>query len=717
MTESRIKEYKDSELEQLFKQVEKTLIADKKLKEAVDEQYYILRTGGSIGTSDMALGPYSHDDAIEKAKRYRKLLTPGEKGYYGIKYKVISQTEYDRLVRQGRLKEAEEDQEDDQLEQKIKDWVTSTIDGWRRDWDDSPEGAYDAKHDLETAADWFWDNLADFEDKYDYIVEEDDKRFDDCLNETVDSYVEETLQNLRDSWDHFDDEYEDDDVWDPDEEDNDDEYWDEVHASDRYFNESKLKEAGEVTQEITPEDIVNDYLGKHPEAKAQGPQLLQQLKTIQQKNPNADLNSEFEKLLHPSQQQPVKSKPEPVSTESTNALSNQDIKLGQGYLMKALNTGDISNQINQLLPKISPTFKGNKFQVTKVEPMAIDQKDPNSMKFKVSFNLVSGSEQADKLVASQDPTINHARQFLNSLQEEQLNEGLAGAIGKAVGNVAGAIKRGAQNVAAGFANANQANISPEYIQMAANKEPLLQQYLPKILNQAFTDDLNINGKQFQVTIPKIALKKDSNALKTLQKDTTKDKAGNKTKDQAQAKEQAPTEDQAQAKDQKVKDKPQQPGDQGQNVKESQHKSSLYTRSETRFNEGSVVKGGSFILDLTLAGNASSGANTGLNQQFATPDTQSQQGSQQIQQTQQPQAAPVGQSINIYNGTPQQGQQQVAQNNGTPFWYNDMSKRQRKKFVRNQLKNPRQAKASGAPGQNNLWGMTYDNGGKYGSKFA
>ena len=622
MTESRIKEYKDSELEQLFKQVEKTLIADKRLKEA----------------------------------------------------------------------------EENSLEQKIDDWVISTIDDWRSSWDDSPDGARAAKYDLETANDWFWNNLADFEDKYDYIVEEDDERFSDCLNETINNYVEETLQELRDSWDHFDDDSEDDDNWDPDEEDDDD-----------YFTESKLKEAENLG--VTPEDIVNDYLGNHPEAKAQGPQLLQQLKAIQQKNPNVDLNSEFDKLIQPGQQQPIKSEPEPVNSEPASALSNQDIKLGQGYLMKTLNTGDISNQINQLLPKISPTFKGNKFQVTKVEPMAIDQKDPNSMKFKVSFNLVSGSGQADKLVASQDPAINRARQFLNSLQEEQLNEGLAGAIGKAVGNVVGAVKRGAQNVAAGFSNADQANMSSEYIQMAANKEPLLQQYLPKILNQAFADDLNINGKQFQVTIPKIALKKDSSALKNLQKDTAKDKTENKTKVKAQTKDQ-------EVKDNTNSQQPQQQSEgQEQNNKESKQESSLHTQSETRFNEGSVVKGGSFILDLTLAGNASSGANAGLNQQFAAQNNQNQQGPQQTQQTQQTQAAPAGQSINIYNGTPQQGQQQVAQNNGTPFWYNDMSRRQRKKFVRNQLKNPRQTKASGVSGQNNLWGMTYDNGGKYGSKFA
>ena len=57
----------------------------------IDELYAVIRIGGLIGGN-----PYSvvkdnleHDEAIKIAKRYRKMLSSGEKKYYRITYKAI----------------------------------------------------------------------------------------------------------------------------------------------------------------------------------------------------------------------------------------------------------------------------------------------------------------------------------------------------------------------------------------------------------------------------------------------------------------------------------------------------------------------------------------------------------------------------------------------------------------------------------------------------
>lgn len=67
-----------------------------------DEKYGVIRTGGSIGEHNkdtyyhvgsvfgtLEQQDLSKDDAIEYAKRSRKFLSPGERKYYGINYRVI----------------------------------------------------------------------------------------------------------------------------------------------------------------------------------------------------------------------------------------------------------------------------------------------------------------------------------------------------------------------------------------------------------------------------------------------------------------------------------------------------------------------------------------------------------------------------------------------------------------------------------------------------
>ena len=55
------------------------------------EMYGVERTGGSISEKSPCLVAKFSDkkSAINYAKRMRKYLSPGEKGYYRIKYKTI----------------------------------------------------------------------------------------------------------------------------------------------------------------------------------------------------------------------------------------------------------------------------------------------------------------------------------------------------------------------------------------------------------------------------------------------------------------------------------------------------------------------------------------------------------------------------------------------------------------------------------------------------
>ena len=56
-----------------------------------EELYAVVRLEGSIGGKNynVVKDNLSHDEAIDMAKRYRKMLSQGEKKYYRIAYKVV----------------------------------------------------------------------------------------------------------------------------------------------------------------------------------------------------------------------------------------------------------------------------------------------------------------------------------------------------------------------------------------------------------------------------------------------------------------------------------------------------------------------------------------------------------------------------------------------------------------------------------------------------
>lgn len=71
-------------------------------KTNIDEKpYSVIYTGGSIGEQDSMKYRYGHehcriiqdgltaDEAKEIAKRYRSMLTPGEKQYFRINYRAV----------------------------------------------------------------------------------------------------------------------------------------------------------------------------------------------------------------------------------------------------------------------------------------------------------------------------------------------------------------------------------------------------------------------------------------------------------------------------------------------------------------------------------------------------------------------------------------------------------------------------------------------------
>ena len=67
-----------------------------------EELYAVISLGGSIGEFDsgknyrIVKDNLSHDEAIDMAKRYRKMLSPGEKKYYRITYKVVPMSKLER---------------------------------------------------------------------------------------------------------------------------------------------------------------------------------------------------------------------------------------------------------------------------------------------------------------------------------------------------------------------------------------------------------------------------------------------------------------------------------------------------------------------------------------------------------------------------------------------------------------------------------------------
>ena len=56
-----------------------------------EELYAVVRLEGSVGGKNynVVKDNLSHDEAIDMAKRYRKMLSQGEKKYYRIAYKVV----------------------------------------------------------------------------------------------------------------------------------------------------------------------------------------------------------------------------------------------------------------------------------------------------------------------------------------------------------------------------------------------------------------------------------------------------------------------------------------------------------------------------------------------------------------------------------------------------------------------------------------------------
>ena len=56
-----------------------------------EELYAVVRLEGSVGGKNynVVKDNLSHDEAIDMAKRYRKMLSPGEKKYDRITYKVV----------------------------------------------------------------------------------------------------------------------------------------------------------------------------------------------------------------------------------------------------------------------------------------------------------------------------------------------------------------------------------------------------------------------------------------------------------------------------------------------------------------------------------------------------------------------------------------------------------------------------------------------------
>ena len=427
-------------------------------------------------------------------------------------------------------------------------------------------------------------------------------------------------------------------------------------------------------------------------------------------------------------------------------ITPQDAQLSQNYINKALTTGDISKKINQLLPKISPSFKGDNFTITKISP--VNSNDPNTLQFKVNFALEGGSKGANKFLDSQDPAFQNAMEFLESLDEDHFSEGVMSAIGSAVGKVAGGIKQGLADVKSGFSNGAQTKASSSNYQAAQAKEPMLGQYLQKALTQAFQDVVAINGKNFDVNISNVKAGIDKQAaadqLQTAadeaeakeQRDAKIAQTKQKAKDTLTAAGKgiakgAKAEGEGIAKGAKAIGKgivkgakavadnvkaAAKPGDYGQNNNEELNLGGF----DEKLHEGLLVKKGSFIVKMTLAD-----APKADNQAVAAQPTQQPVQQQVQQQPTQTQAANPNPSsagatgtnnINIYNnGNPQQpaqqGQGQQAtqkQQNNTPFWWDAASPRQQKKFVKNMMKPAKQAKSGTSWFFNNTYGSQMGN---------
>lgn len=100
----------EKKIEEVFEEVFKEVYTENKIKsmriikEANDNQFAVVLIGGSIGEKRvsrlnqlagmkiMDSDLFSINQAKEKANRMNKLLSPGEKKYYGLKY-VVAEVE------------------------------------------------------------------------------------------------------------------------------------------------------------------------------------------------------------------------------------------------------------------------------------------------------------------------------------------------------------------------------------------------------------------------------------------------------------------------------------------------------------------------------------------------------------------------------------------------------------------------------------------------
>ena len=101
-----MKRLKDTFNESLVNEAEEQEVEKEESKELSempgDEKYGVLQTGGSIGEQNrdtyyhvgsvfgtLVKQDVSKDEATEFAKKRRKRLSPGERKYYGINYRVV----------------------------------------------------------------------------------------------------------------------------------------------------------------------------------------------------------------------------------------------------------------------------------------------------------------------------------------------------------------------------------------------------------------------------------------------------------------------------------------------------------------------------------------------------------------------------------------------------------------------------------------------------
>ena len=742
MTESRIKEYKASELEHLFKQVEDTLIQDNQLRSKHLEESAIIQQKPLQESYDD-----DDDEEYEEYEEEEEEYSEDEMLDYGFE---CLKDDFDTLADEAYMDEITPDEFDT--------WIDDQI-NWDMFYN---KYTIDDANILVSALIEKYDDFyqaANESDLYNSEEEEDEnEEFEESQLKEAQAAKDITKMSLPDLKQYraniarF----------------NNPAQAGTLKAIDAELAKRSAAESAAVekhTSAIT--QMQGDLAGANQgikDVKLEMKSLQDQVAAGQKSRDEAQqemnaLKQQLQDLM--AAQQKAQEEAAKQAKLKAKPITDQDAKLGQNYINKALTAGDISKKVNQLLPKISPTFKGENFNIKKIT--RVSSKNPNTLRFKVDFALEGGSKKANKFLDSQDPVTKKAAAFLWTLQEDQLSEGIMGAIGSAVGKVAGGIKQGVADMKSNITNNSQQKPNLSNYAAAQKQEPMLAQYLQKILTQAFQDVVPINGKNFDISVSNI--KAETNA----------EASGNQAALAAQQKEQ---EEEAQAKKDQIKQKAKdtatavgqgiakgakaagqgiakgakavgkgiakgakavadnvkaavKPGNYGQ---DSDEKIELGGFDE-KLHEGLLVKDGSFTIEMTLAnGNAGQAQqaqtpqeaapqNTAPQQQQAQAQAAPQTAPQEAQVAQQNGQQPAQQSINIYNGNGGQGG-----NNGTagvPDW-NSLSRGQ-KKFLRKAQKAnmPRRTRGTGSRNRGgnggnfgqNLWDLTYGNGGKYGSNWA